>query len=431
MSDMSESSAGRISRFSVHGFSGAVHVLAPAILCVALAFLLSDRFLALLALGVGLTLISAVALVKVLKIRKATLHRETWRDFELAAKNDSIPCFGTDSEGQIVFRNEAAEMVFGDQGEFLSTAIGDQLSAPKSVVARLKEKVAHCENTYEDVATGRGVLRMSVNRLRDIGYLWRLEPKTGDQNPEIRPALPVMQVNRSNVITAMTPEMEALLGGRPRSLDRVFAKWPIDPGSRVVMDTADGRKEVNPVTFDLPDGQTQIAICPDPVPGHETSSADSLSVPLLRISLDGRIKMANIRARALLGLDEAETDFAEVVEGLGRPINEWILDVSNGRNTGRTEIVRATRPEQDVFLQVALDRVIHEGEVCVIAVLIDATELKTLEAQFVQSQKMQAIGQLAGGVAHDFNNLLTAISGHCDLLMLRHEPGDPNYGDLM
>ncbi len=44
---------------------------------------------------------------------------------------------------------------------------------------------------------------------------------------------------------------------------------------------------------------------------------------------------------------------------------------------------------------------------------------------------MQAIGQLAGGIAHDFNNLLTAISGHCDLLMLRHDQGDPDYGDLV
>ena len=63
--------------------------------------------------------------------------------------------------------------------------------------------------------------------------------------------------------------------------------------------------------------------------------------------------------------------------------------------------------------------------------LNDATELKTLEAQFVQSQKMQAIGQLAGGVAHDFNNLLTAISGHCDLLLLRHDQGDQDFGDLI
>lgn len=63
--------------------------------------------------------------------------------------------------------------------------------------------------------------------------------------------------------------------------------------------------------------------------------------------------------------------------------------------------------------------------------IIDHTEQKNLEVQFAQSQKIQAIGQLAGGVAHDFNNLLTAMIGFCDLLLNRHKPGDPSFADLM
>ena len=78
----------------------------------------------------------------------------------------------------------------------------------------------------------------------------------------------------------------------------------------------------------------------------------------------------------------------------------------------------------------AADPVSDEGASAIVFAL-DTTEQRTLQENLAQSQKMQAIGQLAGGVAHDFNNVLTAIIGYSDLLLANHRPTDPSFQDIM
>ncbi|MCW6506475.1 cell cycle histidine kinase CckA [Lichenifustis flavocetrariae] len=73
----------------------------------------------------------------------------------------------------------------------------------------------------------------------------------------------------------------------------------------------------------------------------------------------------------------------------------------------------------------------HVGAPTANMFVLDTTELRTLKESFAQAQKMQAIGQLAGGVAHDFNNVLTAIIGYSDLLLANHRPTDPSFQDIM
>lgn len=159
---------------------------------------------------------------------------------------------------------------------------------------------------------------------------------------------------------------------------------------------------------------------------------DDLPVALIRLSPKGRVVSVNNAACGLLGnSDLIGKDFSEEIEGLGRSMRVRVAEALNGNGIRTTEMGRYIKAGKEIFLQVSLMAMQFNGAECIVAVMSDKTELKILEAQFVQSQKMQAVGQLAGGVAHDFNNLLTAINGHCDLLLLRHDSDDTDYGDLV
>ncbi len=153
-------------------------------------------------------------------------------------------------------------------------------------------------------------------------------------------------------------------------------------------------------------------------------------VALAQFETDGALLWSNSRARAILGERASPgTAFLDLFIPLGRPNAAFDPEALAVESPGRGQMFQLRGSE--TFLQITLTRAkLYERET-LIAVLTDASQLRQLEDQFAQSQKMEAVGKLAGGVAHDFNNVLTAIIGHCDLLLLRKDASHPDYSDLM
>lgn len=135
---------------------------------------------------------------------------------------------------------------------------------------------------------------------------------------------------------------------------------------------------------------------------------------------DGAKSLDNSNFRDLL----AEAQHEEFDAALGAVL-------SNQAEIEPVDSDLASDEEHGVQIYFSSSEQTEDSEERVIIYALDTTEKRRLEAQFAQGQKMQAVGQLAGGVAHDFNNVLTAIIGFSDLLLLKHKSTDPSFSDIM
>jgi len=165
---------------------------------------------------------------------------------------------------------------------------------------------------------------------------------------------------------------------------------------------------------------------------HLEALLGPLPLGLAMADRDGRLLFANPAFMRAAGReDEVNPTYPTdlVVQEDKGPLSDAIRRYAQGpASAGDIAVRLKAQPEEPVSLSLAGVRGL--GEASVLLGLTDSSEETRLKQQVAQATKMQAVGQLAGGVAHDFNNVLTAILGTCDLMLLRHTPGDSDYDDI-
>lgn len=410
-----------------------------AVFCGALALVAPSRMLVLALVSVAATLLTLACLITMLAIRN---RKRANAEIEIAADlilRDAVPGFIATGDGVILARNRAAEKKYNiEENQTLAGILKESFANPGGILFRLQSRATARGNATEDIVTRMGHIRLAVHRIGGGQFVWRIEPVaqqvSAGSGADGR-HLPMVMVGRSDAVLYMNEAARALVGSRVKSLDRLFDCLPVTPGQVNTLSTQTGQQQVLVAEVEAGAGRRALYLLPPPpVAGAPQGwqAFQELPVPMLKIAPDGTVQAFNRMALRLVGEGlRQQVRLSDLMEGLGRSITDWIEESMGENALQKSEFLRLKRPDREVFVQVVLNRITEDSAPALIAVMHDATELKSLEAKFVQSQKMQAIGQLAGGVAHDFNNLLTAISGHCDLLLLRHDQGDPDYGDLM
>jgi PAS domain S-box-containing protein len=161
---------------------------------------------------------------------------------------------------------------------------------------------------------------------------------------------------------------------------------------------------------------------------------------VIMIDGQGLIQMFNPACEKLFGYEAAEVIGQNVSILMPRPYREEHQTyLENFHRTGEKKIigigreVTGQRKDGSIFpMDLSVGEAKHgDGESIFVGIIHDLTERKQTEAQLIQAQKMETVGQLSGGIAHDFNNLLTVVVGNAEVLSesLRARPDLQHLAD--
>ena len=146
---------------------------------------------------------------------------------------------------------------------------------------------------------------------------------------------------------------------------------------------------------------------------------------------DGKFKLVNPGFSKVTGLDEADllgqNSLIHVTEEYKETVRSQVIQMLKGERTTPCEFPIITKGGERRWLLETVTPIQYQGQKAILGFFIDVHERVMLEEQLLQSQRMEAVGRLAGGVAHDFNNMLTAIMGYSEIVMMSFREEDPIF----